>query len=107
MSKRNKIKIQIVVLLEVKDKISFEEFERKAINIMTSYDGKLISAFEPVESESTRSSIDEIHCLEFPNIEAFNNYRKDPELLELASLRNKAISNTIIYISERLKHYIE
>jgi len=99
--------IQIVVLYEVKDKISFEKFKRKAINIMNNYGGKLISAFEPENNESTGNSIDEIHYLEFSNIEKFNNYRKDPELLELASLRNKAISNTIIYISKRLKHYIE
>ena len=97
--------IQIVVLLEVKDKIFFEEFERNAIDIMKAYNGKLVSAFEPNKTKSSSQNIDEVHYLQFPSIEAFNNYRKDPKLLEMSELRSKAIINTTIYVSEVIKDY--
>lgn len=97
--------IQIVVLLTVKDKNCFEKFERKAIEIMKNYEGKLIVAFEPNKTDSTSKNIDEVHCLEFPSIDAFNKYRQDPSLLDMSGLRNKAILNTTIFVSAILKDY--
>jgi len=97
--------ILIVVLLEIKDKKFFEEFEKKAIDIMSHYDGKLVSAFEPSKTESTVNNFDEVHYLQFPDIDAFKNYRKDPKLSELAELRHKAILNTKIIVSEIIKDY--
>lgn len=91
--------IQIIALLEVKDQSSFKQFEKKAIKIMGKYNGKLLSAFEPNEVESTLPNIGEVHYLEFPDLQAFKNYRGDSELKELAELRNKGISKTIIIVS--------
>ena len=91
--------VQIIALLEIKDKASFKNFEEKAIKIMGKYKGKLLSAFEPNEIESSLPNIGEVHYLEFPNHEAFNNYRDDSELKELAELRNKGISKTTIIVS--------
>jgi len=104
-AEKNKPMIEIIVILEIKDKIFFEEFERKAIDIMSNHDGKLISAFEPNETESTEKTVDEVHYLQFSDIQAFNNYRKDPKLLELSELRNKAILKTKIIVSEKFKNY--
>ncbi len=97
--------IEIVVLLEVKESNSFAEYERNAIKIMRNYGGKLIGAFEPNKTDSTTSHIDEVHYLQFPTIEAFNAYRNDPNLLVMSKLRNKAISNTTVYLSGKLKSY--
>lgn len=44
-------------------------------------------------------SVDEIHVLKSPSHEAFDLYRSDDKLLALAPLREKAISQSIVYIS--------
>lgn len=91
--------IEIIALLEVKNKASFNEFESKAIKIMEKYNGKLVSAFRPNEEESTLSNIYEVHYLEFPNLKAFNSYKSDPEHNELKELRNNSISKTSVIVS--------
>lgn len=91
--------IQIIVLLEINDQASFKQFETKAIKIMKKYDGQLLSAFEPNEEESTLPNIGEVHHLQFPDLNAFKNYRIDPELKDLSELRDKGISKTTILIS--------
>ncbi len=91
--------IEIIVLLEVKNEDSFKEFESRAITIMQKYNGRLISAFKPNESESTLANIFEVHYLEFPDLDAFNHYKSDPEHNELKALRNHAISKTSVIVS--------
>lgn len=91
--------LKIIVLLEIKNKASFKEFETEAIEIMKKHNGKLLSAFEPDNKESTLSNISEVHYLEFPNLGAFNNYRGDSELEELSELRNEGISKATIIVS--------
>jgi len=91
--------IEIIVLLEVKDKVSFKEFESRAIKIMNKYNGKLVSAFRPNKEESTLRNIFEVHYLEFPDIDAFSSYKSDHEHNDLKELRNKAISKTSIIVS--------
>lgn len=97
--------IQILVLLEIKDKSSFKEFENKAIQIMKKYGGRLLTALEPNKGESSDKSVGEIHLLEFPDLEAFRNYRADNDLAELKELRERAISQTSIYVSEKVVIY--
>ena len=97
--------IQLVVLLEVIDSAAFQEFEMKAVNIMRSYGGQVLAAFEPDQVASSSSNIAEVHYLQFPNIDVFNNYRRDPQLLEMSELRKKAISGTTIFISGNVKDY--
>jgi len=91
--------VQITVLLEIQDKDSFRKFESAAIKIMEKYNGKLLLAYKPSEAESSISNIGEVHYLEFPNIDAFKNYRVDSELKKLSELQDKAISNSIILVS--------
>lgn len=77
----------------------------QAIKIMKKYGGKLMGAFEPDIFLSSDGKVGEIHYLEFPSLEAFNNYRKDSELAEITELRSDAITNTSIYVSEKLVSY--
>jgi uncharacterized protein (DUF1330 family) len=99
--------IHIVVLLETNDADALQAFERQAVKLMKKYEGKLVTAFEPDASRSSSSNIAEIHILEFPNIEAFNQYRTDPHHRELSELRIKAISNTTVFVSGTHKYYEE
>jgi len=91
--------IKIIALIEIKDKASFKQFETKAITIMGKYNGKLLSAFEPNKTETTLPNIGEVHYLEFPDLDAFKNYRGDSELKELTELRKKGIAKTTILVS--------
>ena len=72
---------------------------------MKKYEGKLVAAFEPDASESSSSNIAEVHYLQFPTIDEFRKYRTDPRHIELAELRRKAISNTTVFVSGRIKDY--
>lgn len=95
--------INILVKLEVKDFCALEVFEKQASMIMGKYQGRIISAFETFRN--SEGSGEEIHVLEFPNEEAFINYRSDNSLVNLASLRDQAISNTEVKISLCVKAY--
>ena len=85
--------------------VALQLFERQAVKIMKKYEGKLVAAFELDASESSSGNIAEIHHLQFPDIEAFKKYRADPQHLELSELRKKAISNTTVFVSGKIKNY--
>jgi uncharacterized protein (DUF1330 family) len=95
--------INVLVTLEVIDFDLLATFETKAVNIMHSHGGRLISAFETVRNEN--GSGQEVHVLEFPNEDTFIEYRRDSRLLEQAELRNKAIASAKVIISSALKNY--
>lgn len=97
--------IEIIALLEIKNKSSFKEFEEKAIKIMKNHGGKLLSAFDINKNEPSLPNVGEVHYLQFPNIESFYNYRSDPALTALSALRNKAISKTTILVSNEFVTY--
>jgi len=98
--------INIIVLLSIKNSSCYEEFEEKAVKIMHNYGGNLVYAFEPDYEQSTNTRYNEIHCLEFPDIESFNLYRSDPKLIKMAKLRERAISHTEVIVSRKYKYYI-
>tara|TARA_R110002073_G_scaffold193643_4_gene352582 strand:- start:484 stop:801 length:318 start_codon:yes stop_codon:yes gene_type:complete len=92
--------ITIVVLLTIRDAAAFEQFERQAVAIMVEHGGKLDSAFRPsLPGNSQAAAVDEIHVLKFPNQESFERYKADEQVAALASLREKAIAHTIVYVS--------
>ena len=95
--------INILVTLEVKSFKHLTAFETKAVQIMSVYGGRLISAFETVRN--TDDSGQEIHLLEFPSLTAFDEYRLDPQLMASAELRNEAIASTEVVISSEQKEY--
>lgn len=91
--------IEVVVLLKIRDRCAFLQFESQALKIMRKYGGNLVSAFEPDPHFSSAKDIGEIHYLNFPNRVAFDNYRDDSGLKDLSELRHKAIADTQIYVS--------
>lgn len=95
--------ILIYIKLQVIDFDFLDKFESEAAKIMKKYQGRILSAFE-TSREKDRSGT-EIHILEFPSLQLFNEYRNDAHLASLCELRKKAISNTEIKISSRIKLY--
>lgn len=98
--------IQVVVLLKVKDLDKFENYEKRAIQIMAEHSGSLISAFKPDENESSNSDVHEVHILEFPSVELFHAYRGSKKIQSLAKLREQAIEKTTMYLSNEFKNYV-
>lgn len=94
--------INILVEITVKDFILLEKFESQAIQIMTKYDGRLLSAFE---TEREGNSGIEIHVLSFPSKELFKLYLTDKDLKALRDLRKHAISDTKVTYSTRINEY--
>ncbi|HEY6421623.1 MAG TPA: hypothetical protein VIX59_21705 [Candidatus Binataceae bacterium] len=90
--------IMLVVALFVNPncKDEFEQFESRAAEIMSRYGGRveLRIACSPGDDASRP---DEVHIVVFPGTDSFDRYRQDPELQTLASLRVKAIRQTIVW----------
>ena len=93
--------ITIVALLTVRDADAFDQFERQAAVIMAAYGGRIDSAFRPAGMDSEAAQhVDEVHVLKFPDHEAFDRYKGDDRLRGLAALREKAISQSTVYVSD-------
>ena len=97
--------IDIVVLLKIRDRALFQEFETEALSILKTYNGELITAFEPVQDDTASDSVDEVHCLRFPDMNSLNRYRADPLLASLSELRSHAIAETRVLVSANHKNY--
>lgn len=84
---------------------AFRAFERKAIAIVSSHGGELVTAFVP-EKGQVPNPPDEIHLIAFPSKKAFDAYRTDPQTMALADERNSVIEKTIIYTSDEIVKYL-
>jgi len=97
--------INIIAILEVKNREEFNKFETQAIQIMRSHGGKLVTAFEPDILSASDSDSIEVHYIQFPDLDKYNNYRADPALAALSQLRSSAICSTQLYVSDKVKDY--
>ncbi len=92
--------ITIIALLTIRDPEAFDQFERQAAAIMNSYGGGIDVAFRPKTSSKQTPNVDEVHLLKFPDHDTFDRYRSDDRLLALSTLRQKAISQSTVYVSD-------
>lgn len=83
---------------------TFRAFETKALSIVNTHGGKLVSAFVPQNAQNPDKP-DEIHLIEFPDQAAFDAYRNDPKTMALSSERDAIVSNTIVYTSASFVKY--
>jgi len=97
--------INVIAVLEVNDNEALDEFKSRAMKILNSHRGKLLSAFETDPALSSTEKHTEIHYLQFPGREEFRSYRSDPALSDLANLRSRAIKSTQIFVSGNTKEY--
>lgn len=85
---------------------ALRDFEHRALTVLRSHGGTLISAFEP-ENNGTTDTPDEVHLLEFPSATVFAAYRADPRLEALSDLRANAIARTVVYVSQKQLEYAD
>ncbi|MGH7897491.1 MAG: hypothetical protein ACREQQ_06035 [Candidatus Binatia bacterium] len=74
----------------------FERFEASAVEIMSRYGGAIERriCFPPGEDSSQPR---ELHVVTFADRDAFDRYRRDPDLARLGDLRARAIRRTVVW----------
>ncbi len=95
--------LHVLVRLEVKDFGTLALFEQQAAQIMATYGGQIVAAFET--ERNADNSGKEVHLLTFPDAAAFDAYRTDPALRALSTLRSQAIADTKVDVSTSSKVY--
>ena len=71
---------------------TFRAFEHAAARIMATYGGAIERALVLDDGDPVR----ELHIVRFPDDAAFEAYRRDPALADLAGLRARAVIATTI-----------
>ena len=94
---------KVLVILKVTNFDALEEFESKASELMSRYNGKIVKAFET--HRNCDGSGEEIHLIEFQDENCFKDYRSDYWHTENKKLRDMAISETEIILNSREKTY--
>jgi uncharacterized protein (DUF1330 family) len=99
--------IQIVVLLYVGDGgiPALRAHEAEMAPIIYRYGGQIISASHP--SAPRPGDPDEIHILQFPDMQAFDDFRTDPESQSKLEQRRHAIRDARLYITDQFVTYID
>lgn len=91
----------IVVLLTVRREAieTFRDFEQRAARVMTRCGGA-IERTVVLATDKPDAPHREVHLVTFPSAADFDDYRKDPTLLELAPLRAASVLETTMHIGE-------
>jgi uncharacterized protein (DUF1330 family) len=91
----------VVLKLHPGQSDAFERYEEHAFRIMKRYGGKLEHRVRCGQVEAP----DEVHVVSFPDEEAFERYRVDPELAALRELRTACISETTLWRGEKIADF--
>jgi uncharacterized protein (DUF1330 family) len=101
-----KITIVAALFIHPGREAEFEQFETAAESIMRRHGGGLERriGFAPSEDPSHPH---EVHIVTFPDQQAFERYRADPDLQALADLRVRAIRQTTAWMGSDLSGFIK
>lgn len=96
----------LIVTLEVRKDAAaaFAQFETQAAAILSRWDGRIERVIR-LDEEAPGGTFREVHVVSFPDGDAFDAYRRDPELAALKGLRDEAIVNTEIARGRDLATY--
>jgi uncharacterized protein (DUF1330 family) len=100
-SMENRLIIVAALFINPGCEAEFEQFEASAEKIMRRYGGSI----ERRIGFPTNANADhphELHIVAFPDQQAFERYRADPDLQALAQLRAQAIRQTIVWVGAEL-----
>lgn len=84
---------------------TFHEFERMAIPLIPKYKGVLLLRVRPAASDVIESDIDapyEIHLVQFPSEQDFENFMRDEERRKFLHLKEASIQSAILIKGEKL-----
>ncbi len=91
-------KLTLVVLLYVdrNRQEDFERFEAAAARVMSRHGGAIERRIG-FRRGNDPSQPHELHVVTFPDAEALERYRNDPDVQAMAGLREKAILKTVVW----------
>ena len=97
--------LQIIALLYASENglTGLREFEAKVIPILREHGGKLISASTNLSRAAGEP--DEIHVIQFPSVTAFEAYKNDQRVVDLASFKKKMISKMEVHVTNSFHEY--
>ncbi len=78
--------------------LALRDFETAAADIMSRYGGKIEVVVKPTQALHGARVPTEIHVVSFPTLSAYELYRSDPDLERIASLRERAIETTEVFL---------
>jgi uncharacterized protein (DUF1330 family) len=93
------IYITQLIYIKVGQEIVFQEFEDKAIPIISKYNGRLLLRIRPQHDAFIENEIDkpyEIHLLEFQTDVDFSNFMLDEERRKFLHLKEQSIKSAVI-----------
>ncbi len=94
--------IYVIVHLYVRHTVSeLQAYEHQVMPILSEHGATLISAFRPEGQDVP----DEIHVIQFPSRQSYDDYREDERVIALRTLRENVIKLAEIYISDELIDY--
>jgi len=99
--------IQIVVLLYVGPGgiEALRAHEAEMAPIISRHGGQIVSASRP--SAPRPGDPDEIHILQFPDMQAFEDFGKDPDNRSKMEQRRHAIRDARLYITDHFVTYLD
>lgn len=80
----------------------FRAYEAKAAGIMARYEGRIQRTVVVNEQPPMR----EVHIVSFPDLDAFQRYRTDPDLAALAEVRAACIEHTELLLGREGPDYM-
>jgi hypothetical protein len=83
----------------------FRRFETEAAHVMRRHGGRIERVIRPKALPPGVPLPSEIHLVWFPGMGAFEAYRADPALADLATLRQAVITRTEIVVGEEGEPY--
>ncbi len=91
--------------LKNNDISGFEALERQAAKAIDKFDGRIERAIRISGTEYEGDRLFEIHIVSFPNAEAFPMYRQSSESRNLAVVRDRVISKSVVLAASEVKAY--
>jgi uncharacterized protein (DUF1330 family) len=88
--------LTVLLYLKTGQQDQFHEYERLVKPLIERYGGRFEHVLKPTQVMGSLPRPDEVHLLSFPSEEHFQQYRDDPNLSSLASLRAGSVAETII-----------
>lgn len=95
---------QLIYIRPGKEQI-FHEFEDVAIPLIANYNGKLLLRVRPAASEIIEKTIEppyEIHLVQFPSEQDFQNFMKDESRKKFLHLKEESIRTAMLIKGEQL-----
>lgn len=91
----------LVVILTVRRSAlpAFRKYEHLAARIMKVHGGRIERALV-IDPDPHLATLRELHLVSFPDSAAFEAYRADLRLRDLASLRDRAVAATDVLVAE-------